>query len=268
MTTIVDSSVRINEEGALMTLTLNRPEVGNAFSGAMVDALFETFSNLAERDDIRVVVLEGAGKHFCSGLDLVDGGWGFNERSVGMLLGVQRRIARLYLAMRRCPQAIIATVQGAAYGGGLSLAAAADLRVADSTAKFCAAYIRIGLTGADMASSYLLPRLVGGSFAAEMMMTGRAYAADAMDKHGFLSDLTEPGKRGSAVEALVTDLLATAPLGLRLTKEAVHLGIYSSSMEATMALEDRHQTLLSMTDDAAEAMHAFQERRAPEYKGR
>jgi enoyl-CoA hydratase/carnithine racemase len=219
-----------------MTLTLNRPEVGNAFSGAMVDALFEIFSDLMGRDDIRVVVLEGAGKHFCSGLDLVDGGWGFNERSVGMLLGVQRRIGRLYLAMRRCPQAIIATVQGAAYGGGLSLAAAADLRVADSTAKFCAAYIRIGLTGADMASSYLLPRLVGGSFA--------------------------------AVAALVTDLLATAPLGLRLTKEAVHLGIDSSSMEATMALEDRHQTLLSMTDDAAEAMHAFQERRAPEYKGR
>ena len=146
-------------------------------------------------------------------------------------------------------------MQGAAYGGGLSLAAAADLRVADTTAKFCAAYIRIGLTGADMASSYLLPRLVGGSFAAEMMMTGRAYPAEAMDKRGFLSHLTEPGERQPAVTALVTDMLATAPLGLRLTKEAVHLGIDSSSMEATMALEDRHQTLLSMTDDAAEAMH-------------
>ena len=268
MSATTDSPVLINEQGAQMTLTLNRPEVGNAFSGAMVDALFEIFSDLMGRDDIRVVVLEGAGKHFCSGLDLVDGGWGFNERSVGMLLGVQRRIGRLYLAMRRCPQAVIATVQGAAYGGGLSLAAAADLRVADTTAKFCAAYIRIGLTGADMASSYLLPRLVGGSFAAEMMMTGRAYSAEAMEKRGFLSHLTEPGEREPAVAALVTDLLATAPLGLRLTKEAVHLGIDSSSMEATMALEDRHQTLLSMTDDAAEAMHAFQERRAPEYKGR
>ena len=268
MATASDSPVLIDEQGAQMTLTLNRPDVGNAFSGAMVDALYQTFSALAARDDIRVVVLEGAGKHFCSGLDLVDGGWGFNERSVGMLLGVQRRIGRLYLAMRRCPQTIVATVQGAAYGGGLSLAAAADLRVADTTAKFCAAYIRIGLTGADMASSYLLPRLVGGSFAAEMMMTGRAYPAEAMDKRGFLSHLTEPGERQPAVAALVTDLLATAPLGLRLTKEAVHLGIDSSSMEATMALEDRHQTLLSMTDDAAEAMHAFQERRPPEYKGR
>ena len=127
MTTASDSPVLIDEQDAQMTLTLNRPEVGNAFSGAMVDALYQTFNDLAARDDIRVVVLQGAGKHFCSGLDLVDGGWGFNERSVGMLLGVQRRIARLYLAMRRCPQAIIATVQGAAYGGGLSLAAAADL---------------------------------------------------------------------------------------------------------------------------------------------
>ena len=268
MTATRATPVLIDEQADLMTITLNRPELGNAFSAELVDTLFHTFTELASRDDIRVVVLQGAGKHFCSGLDLVDGGWGFSERSVGMLLGVQRRIARLYLAMRRCPQAIVASVQGAAYGGGLSLAAAADLRVADTTAKFCAAYIRIGLTGADMASSYLLPRLVGGSFAAEMMMTGRAYTAEAMDKRGFLSHVTAPEERQSAVSALVADLLATAPLGLRLTKEAVHLGIDSQSMEATMALEDRHQTLLSMTDDAAEAMRAFQEKRAPNYRGR
>ena len=149
-------------------------------------------------------------------------------------------------------------------GGGLSLAAAADLRVADTTAKFCAAYIRIGLTGADMASGYHY-RAGGGSFAAEMMMTGQAYAPKPWT-NGASVHVTAPEEE-SAVSAWW--LICWRPrLGLRLTKEAVHLGIDSQSMEATMALEDRHQTLLSMTDDAAEAMHAFQEKRAPNYRGR
>ena len=267
MTESGESSVLIQEQDAQLSVTLNRPEVGNAFSADMVDTLWQTFTGLAEREDIRVVVLAGLGKHFCSGLDLKDGGWGLTERAAKPLLGVQRRISRLYLAMRRCPQAIIARVQGAAYGGGLSLAAAADLRLADDSAKFCAAYIRIGLTGADMASSYLLPRLVGGSFAAEMMMTGRAYTAEQMERRGFLSQVTAPDDLDDAVAQLSADLLAAAPLGLRLTKEAVALGIDAPSMEATMALEDRHQALLSLTDDAVEAMRAFQERRAPRYKG-
>ena len=125
-----DQPVLIQEQGVQLTLTLSRPEVGNAFSADMVDTLWRTFTGLAEREDIRVVVLAGLGKHFCSGLDLKDGGWGLTERAAKPLLGIQRRISRLYLAMRRCPQAIIARVQGAAYGGGLSLAEVAGLHLA------------------------------------------------------------------------------------------------------------------------------------------
>ena len=135
-------------------LTMNRPEALNAMNKPLITALRETFEALKNRQDVRVVVLRATGRAFCAGLDLQSEGWG-DDDSPQALLAMQRSISDIYRAMRRCPQPIIALVQGAACGGGFSLALASDIRIAATTAKMNAAYIRAGLTACDMVCSYL-----------------------------------------------------------------------------------------------------------------
>jgi len=170
--------------------------------------------------------------------------------------------------MRRCPQPIISLVQGAACGGGFSLALASDVRILANTARMNAAYIKIGLTGCDMGSSYFLPRLVGVSLASELLLTGNFINAQRSLAVGLASDvvaenaLTEVGLR------LAQDMLNNTPMGLRLTKEALNYSVDAASLEAVMAMEDRHQSLLSLTEDASEAVEAFLQKRAPKYRDR
>ena len=163
----------VEARGSGEWVTLNRPESGNALNTEMVDALITYFEGLREREDVRIVVLKANGRHFCVGLDLAAGAFDSQQRNPRNVWSVQRRIARIYLAMRKCPQPIICLVQGAACGGGFSLALASDIRIAGESAKMNAAYIKIGLTGCDMGSSYFLPRLVGTSVSSELLMTGR-----------------------------------------------------------------------------------------------
>ena len=161
------------QRGSVEWVILNRPDVGNALDAELVGALVGYFESLRDREDIRVVVLRARGKHFCVGADLSGAAFAENARSPHNIWALQRRIARIYVAMRKCPQPIISLVQGAACGGGFSLALASDIRIAGESAKMNAAYIKIGLTGCDMGSSYFLPRLVGTSVASELLLTGR-----------------------------------------------------------------------------------------------
>ena len=167
--------------------------------------------------------------------------------------------------MRRCPQPIIALVQGAACGGGFSLALAADIRIAGESAKMNAAYIKIGLSGCDMASSYLLPRLVGLSVASELLLTGRFIRAQRALAVNLVSEVVPDEQLEHAAQGYIDDMLSTAPLGLRMTKDALNLSVDAPSMEAAMAIEDRQQALLSLTADAGEAQRAFFEKRAPHF---
>ena len=129
-----------------------------------------------------------------------------------------------------------------------------------------AAYIKIGLTGADMGSSYFLPRLIGTSIASELLMTGRFIHAARALAVNLVSEVVPDSALEAAGQAMVDDLLITSPMGLRLTKEALNVSVDASSLEAVMALEDRHQSLLSLTEDAVEAGMAFFEKRKPDYK--
>jgi enoyl-CoA hydratase/carnithine racemase len=167
--------------------------------------------------------------------------------------------------MRSCPQPIIALVQGAAAGGGMSLALAADVRYAAPSMKMNAAYIRIGLGGCDMASSYFLPRLVGASLASEMILTGRFINAERALRAGLVSEIVEEEKLLDAGLALAGEMLATTPWGLRMSKQALNLNIDAPSLEHAMAIEDRQQIILGQMDDFKEAMTAFVEKRAPNY---
>ena len=262
-------TLSLEEQGAVDWLTLNRPDSLNALNPTMVSELTNYFRDLATRPDRRIVVLRGAGRAFCAGLDLKAGGDVEEALELGTVqegLVSQRTIAEIYLAMRRCPQPIVALISGAACGGGFSLALASDIRIADRTAKMNCAYIRIGLGGCDMGSSYFLPRLVGSSLAAELILTGKFISAQRSLDLGLVSQVVEPGHLEAAVEEDLQLMLTNSPLGLRLSKEALNVNIDIGSLEAAIALEDRNQILCAQTADAREGMAAFAQRRAPEYR--
>lgn len=259
----------VEQQGAVDWVTLNRPDSLNALNPTMVLELTRYFRDLANRQDRRIVVLRGAGRAFCAGLDLKSVGAPENALELGTVqqgLISQRQIAEIYLAMRRCPQPIVALISGAACGGGFSLALAADIRIADTTAKMNCAYIRIGLGGCDMGSSYFLPRQVGSSLAAELILTGKFIDAQRSLDLGLVSQVVEPGHLEAAVEEDLQLMLTNSPLGLRLSKEALNVNIDIGSLEAAIALEDRNQILCTQTADAQEGMAAFAQRRTPEYK--
>ncbi|MBM69640.1 MAG: enoyl-CoA hydratase [Haliea sp.] len=255
----------IEEKGAVDWVTLNRPKALNALNPAMVTELRDYFRGLATRPERRIVVLRGAGRAFCAGLDLKAD----ETQDLGTVqqgLAFQRSIAEIYIAMRRCPQPIISLINGAACGGGFSLALASDIRVADTSAKMNCAYIRIGLGGCDMGSSYFLPRLVGASLAAELILTGKFINAQRSLAVGLVSQVVEPGQLEAAIQEDLELMLTNSPLGLRLSKEALNINIDIGSLEAAIAVEDRNQILCSQTVDAREGMAAFAERRVPNYR--
>jgi enoyl-CoA hydratase/carnithine racemase len=165
--------------------------------------------------------------------------------------------------MRACPQPIIALLHGAACGGGFSLALASDVRFAAADARMNAAYIRIGLGGCDMGAGYLLPRLVGLSNASEFLLTGRFIGAERALRMGLVSEIVPEEELLETGLALARDMLKTAPMGLRMTKEALNVEIDAPSLEAALAIEDRQQVILIETADHQEALRAFHEKRSP-----
>jgi enoyl-CoA hydratase len=258
----------LEERDAVDWLTLNRPDSLNALNPTMVAELTDYFRGLANRQERRIVVLKGAGRAYCAGLDIKAGGATQEALKLGTVqqgLVSQRQIAEIYIAMRRCPQPIVSLISGAACGGGFSLAMASDIRIADTTAKMNCAYIRIGLGGCDMGSSYFLPRLVGASIAAELILTGKFINAERSRELGLVSQVVEPGQLEAAVEEDLQLMLTNSPLGLRLSKEALNVNIDIGSLEAAIALEDRNQILCAQTADSQEAMAAFVQRRKPEF---
>ncbi len=260
----MNEALLIDEQGPVAWLTLNRPDQLNTLVMPMVDGLVAYFRALAERPEIRVVVLRAEGRAFCAGLDMAAEGAGTEPTPQG-IYSMQKRIGNIYRAMRACPQPIIALVQGAACGGGFSLALAADIRIAGESAKMNAAYIRAGFSACDMGCSYFLPRLVGLSVASELMMTGRFIHADRALATGLVSEVVADSKLMAAAQPYIEDMLKTTPMGLRLTKEGLNYSVDAPGLEAAMAMEDRQQSLAAMTADCAEAQQAFFGKRDPQY---
>ena len=258
----------IRMEGEVAWATMNRPERLNALNPKLVDELRDFFVGLYWRRDVRVVVLQGAGNAFCAGLDLKDRSGGNADRSVGAGLTAQRSISEIVMAMRRCPQPIIAGVNGAAAGGGFALALASDVRVATPKMRMNAAFIRIGLSACDIGVSYFLPRMVGSSVAAEFMLTGRFITAERAHQLGLVSCIVDPSALEAECRAFAKDMLHATPLGLRLTKECLNFAIDAQGLEAAIAMEDRNQILCSQDGDFPEGVRAFLEKREPDYSAR
>lgn len=258
-------SFTVEHWGGAHWVTLNRPESLNAMSRTMMLELQHYFGELYTRPEIRAVVLRGAGKAFCAGLDLKERRQPGEGGPVNGLR-VQRRVSEIVMRMRRAPQPIISLIHGAASGGGFALALASDIRLAGPGARMNAAFIRIGLTACDVGVSYFLPRLVGSALASELLLTGAFIDAERALKVGLVSDLVPEADLEARGQATVDAILANSPLGVRLTKEALNMNIDAQSLEAAIALEDRQQILCAQTDDMREGIGAFLEKRDPAYQ--
>ncbi len=245
-------------------LALNRPDCYNALNKRMIDELRDYFGKLYNQSEIRVVVLKGAGRGFCAGWDIKSPDIDNLEPSEG--IKTQRDISEIIMRMRRCPQPIIAALHGPVVGAGLALALASDIRIGGESVKLNAAFILIGLTGCDVGVSYFLPRLVGSSIAAEMMMTGRFLNGERALQVGLISELLPDCDLDESVQSMANDMIATSPLGLRLTKEGMNANLDAPSLESAIMLEDRQQVLCFQNSDYTEGIDAFRNKRKPLFR--
>ena len=253
-------TIEVARKGHLTWLTLARPEVLNALNNTMVRELRGFFWELAEDRETRVVILRGAGRAFCAGLDLKEtrGGNGSGEPpSVAENLRMQREISEIVMLMRRAPQPIVAAIQGAACGGGFALALASDVRIAAESARMNAAFIRLGLSACDVGVSYFLPRSVGSSIAAELLLTGDFIDGPRAERTGLVSRCVPDPELEAAVREMAGNMLRNSPLALRLTKECLKHSIDAGNLEMAIAMEDRNQVLSARTRDFREGISAF-----------
>lgn len=261
-------TLSIEKRGQVDWVTLNRPQALNAISLKMADELRDYFGKLFDDRHTRIVVLKGAGRAFSAGLDLHERnirGEGQDATPFGAGMGFQGHLADVYIRMRRCPQPIISLVHGPACGGGFAMVLASDIRIAGESARMNAAFIKIGLSACDMGVSYFLPRLVGTSVASELMLTGRFIHAPRALATGLVSEVVPDDRLEAAAQPYIDEMLATSPMGLRLTKDGLNFAVDAQGLEAAMAIENRNQVLTSKTNDAAEGRQAFLEKRAPIY---
>lgn len=261
--------LRTSPVPGVVTLTMNRPQVLNAMTSQLVARLHDEFDTIAADPSIRVVVLTGAGRGFCAGLDIAGYGTPPGHHRGGRpqaSLAVQRHIASLITHMRSLPQPVIAAVNGPAAGGGLALVLGADVRLASPTARFSAAFIKIGLSGCDIGTSWLLPRLVGAARAQELMLTGRVFDADEALRIGLVVDVVDDVLSASLAKAQL--IMANAPFGVSLTKEGMWAAMEIPALATAIEYENRQQIMATFTEDHHEAMAAFMQRRPPRYHDR
>jgi enoyl-CoA hydratase len=249
-------------------LTLNRPEQLNAMTAELCQALHDALAEIERDRSCRAVVLTGAGRGFCAGLDLR--GYGAAPGNEGDdeardRLANQQHMSRLVLRLRALPQPIIAAVNGPAAGFGLALALGCDIRFAAGEAVFRVAFINIGVSNCDMATSWLLPRLIGASRAHELMLTGRRFDADEALRIGLLADVVSGDALADRSVAAASQIAALAPWGVQLTKQGMWAALEIASEQAAVEYEDRQQIMATFGNAPPEAVAAFLEKRPAEF---
>jgi enoyl-CoA hydratase len=249
-------------------LTLNRPAQLNAMTAALCQALQEQVSSIASERSCRVVILTGAGRGFCAGVDLH--GYGAAPDNDGSdeprdRLANQQHMSTLVLALRGLPQPVIAAVNGPAAGFGLALALACDIRYAAAEAVFRAAFINIGVSNCDMGTSWLLPRLIGASRSHELMLTGRRLSAQEALQMGLVADVVDGAQLHARALQAAEQIAELAPWGVRLTKRGMWSALEIPSEQAAIEYEDRQQIMATFGRALPEAVDAFLSKRAAEF---
>jgi len=238
-------TLEFKQEGAIGILTFNRPNSLNAINFKMRDDFRHFLKARFDDLDTRVIVITGAGRGFSAGLDIrdpeiINPKQGYTPKSA---YENQRLYSDFILFMRQCPQPIIGAINGVAVGAGFSIAMACDIRLAAPEVRFQAAYINLGFGGADMGSSWLLPRIAGTGNAARYLLTGDFISAQEALRIGLVQEIVDKDKLMGAAMEIAKNMAGKSPLGLRLTKEALDRNTGGMSLEDAIRLEDRNQAL-------------------------
>jgi len=252
----------------ITVIRLNRPERLNAMSIGLCLELKHALERVTQDNQCWVVVLTGAGRAFCSGLDLKDPSVIPNIDGL-TIPRIAPRAMRIYSQiiplMRQVLQPIIAAINGAAYGGGMCLALGADLRIASASAVFNATGIVNGLTSTELGASWLLPRLIGAANSNDILLTGRRVDASEAQRMGLVSRVVPDDAIEDAALEMADTMCAYSPYGLQMTKQVLWANLENTSLVTAIELEDRNQLMLGMTDNLPEAITAFDQKRKPVY---
>jgi enoyl-CoA hydratase len=251
-------------------ITLNRPERMNAMAFDVMIPLREALERVSLDNDVRVVVLTGEGRGFCSGADLEDAGIVPNIDGL-TVTSIARRALDLLEgvidALRRMHQPVIGAINGAAIGGGFCLAVATDVRIASTDAYFRAAGINNGLTASELGISYLLPRAIGSSRAFDIMLTGRDVDAAEAERVGLVSQVVAPDELLETCYALAERIIGYSRVGVEITKRMLWSSLSAGSLHSHMDHEGIAQLYVRLTtQNFEEAIRARKEKRTPEYR--
>jgi len=250
----------------IVHLMLNRPEKLNALSGELSTALNEALQRIADDDSVRVVVLSGAGRAFCSGGDLGAIGKGRERNQTEELGPILRSGMQAVLKMRLMPQPVIAAVNGPAAGAGMNIALAADIRIATEFATFGQTFSRVGLYP-DYGGTYFLPQLVGPSVAAELFYTGEMIDAQTALRLGIVSRVVPVAQLETEVMSLARKIAQGPPLAIRAVKKAI-FGSDERELIKTLEHEAQQQMKCFHSEDCSEGIRAFFEKRHPKFQGK
>ena len=247
-------------------LTLNRPERKNPLTFESYAELRELFTALRDANDVRVVVLQGAGGNFCSGGDVHDIIAPLTRMSMPELLSFTRMTGDLVKAMRLCPQPVIAAIDGVCAGAGAMLALASDLRLGTEQARISYLFSRVGLAGADMGACTLLPRVIGQGRASELLFSGRAMTAAEGLAWGFFNQLHEAADLPQAAVLLARSLAEGPTFAHGMTKNMLHQE-WNMSLDQAIEAEAQAQAICMQTQDFHRAYQAFAAKQRPVFEG-
>jgi enoyl-CoA hydratase len=256
---------------AVARITLNRPERLNAIDSDLLDGLYEGLDQVDNDRDIRCVILTGAGRGFCAGADLKGMGQAPGTDGMGRVPAMflmQQRIVGVVTRMRRVKKPIIAAVNGPAAGGGLAFVLGSDVRIAAASARFSAAFIKIGISGCDISTSWLLPKIVGTGNAHLLMLTGRVIDAETARAMQLVVDLVPDDALMDTAFAVADEIATNTPFGVWMTKEVMWSALEIPGQQAAIDLENRTQVLATSLDDAQAQMESFFSKEQPEYHWR
>ena len=258
--------VRLDVDGKVATLTLNRPDKKNPLTFESYAEIVDILRALAKDKEIKAIVVAGAGGNFSSGGDVFEIIGPLVAMDTVQLLEFTKMTGEVVKAMRACPQPIVAAIDGVCAGAGAIVAMASDLRIGTTTAKIAFLFNRVGLAGCDMGACAILPRIVGQGRAAELLYTGRTLGGDEALSWGFFNRLAEPDQVRDTAMALARDIAAGPTFAHGMTKRMLQVE-WAMSIDDAIEAEAVAQALCMTTEDFARAFRAFAEKRRPVFEG-
>jgi enoyl-CoA hydratase/carnithine racemase len=252
------------ERGPVAVITFNRPDRLNSLTFEVYRELTDTLATLRSRDEVRVVVLTGRGRGFCSGGDVEEIIGELFKRDMNGLLDFTRMTCELIRNIRALPKPVIASLNGTVAGAGAVIALACDLRIAAQTAKIAFLFVKVGLAGADMGAAFMLPRIVGLSKATEMLYTGDFISAEEAGRIGLYNRVVTADELEAEAIRWAEKLAAGPAFALGITKASLNREL-DMSLEMALEAESAAQAICMLNPDFREAYQAFTEKRAPEF---